>query len=134
MPAPSSVIASTASPSRRAESIETCGAAVLERVREQLAEDERERRRALAGELDPLELGRDLLPADEPLDEHRPQPVEQLGEVDVLVPLLGQLLVDGGDREDPVDGVAERLPGSTPSARACSRRSEATVCRLFLTR
>ena len=40
----------------------------------------------------------------------RAQPVEQLGEVDVLVALLGQHLVHRGDREDPVDRVLERLP------------------------
>ena len=33
----------------------------------------------------------------------------QLRELDVLLALLGQRLVHGGDREDPVDGVLERL-------------------------
>ena len=47
--------------------------------------------------------------AADALHEHRAQPVDQLGEVDVLVALLGQHLVHGGDREDPVDGVLERL-------------------------
>ena len=84
-------------------------AAVLERVLEQLAEDERERGRALAGEGDRLELGLDLLAGDEALDEHRAEPLDQLGEVDVVLAVLGQHLVHGGDREDPVDGVAERL-------------------------
>ena len=76
---------------------------------EQLREDERERRRALAGERHRLELGRHLAAGADALHEHRAQPVEQLGEVDVLVALLGQHLVHGRDREDPVDRVLERL-------------------------
>ena len=84
--------------------------AVLERVPEQLGEDERERRRAMAREDHRLELGRHLAARTDALHEHRAQPVEQLGEVDVLVALLGQHLVDRRDREDPVDRVLERLP------------------------
>ena len=34
----------------------------------------------------------------------------QLGELDDVLAVLRQHLVHGGDREDPVDGVAERLP------------------------
>ena len=84
---------------------------MLERVREELAEDERERRRALAGELDRLELGGNVLSGDEPLHERRAKSIDELGEVDDVLPVLGQLLVDGGDRENPVDRVPERLPG-----------------------
>ena len=47
MPAPSSAIVSTTSPSRCARAIDTCVAPVLERVLEELGEDERERRRLL---------------------------------------------------------------------------------------
>ena len=50
-----------------------------------------------------------MLARAEPLHEHRPQPVEQLAEVDVVVAPLGQHLVDGRDGEDPVDRVLERL-------------------------
>ncbi len=82
---------------------------MLEGVPEQLAEDERERRRPLPLEPDRLELGAHVLAHHEPLHEHRPQPVDQLVELDVVLAVLGQHLVDGGDREDPVDGVAERL-------------------------
>ena len=85
-------------------------AAVLERVLEELGEDERERRRALARERHRLELGRDVLPGDEPLHEHRAQAVDELAEVDVVLAMLGEHLVHGRDREDPVDGVVERLP------------------------
>ena len=53
----------------------------------------------------------DLLARDEALHEHRTEPVDELGEIDDVLPVLGQLLVHGGDREDPVDGVAERLLG-----------------------
>ena len=83
-------------------------AAVLERVLEELAEDERERRCAVAGERHRLEVRLDVLPDDEALHEHRPQPLDQLGEVDVVLAVLGQHLVDGGDREDPVDRVGQR--------------------------
>ena len=111
-------------------------AAVLERVLEQLARrrapaPSRGRPPATTGSSD----GCDLLPAAEPLDEHRAQPLEQLAEVDALVAPLGQHLVHGGDREDPVDRVVERAPRRRrASPRACSRSSDATVCRLFLTR
>jgi hypothetical protein len=44
------------------------------------------------------------------VDDHRPQPLDELGEIDVVVAPLRQDLVDGGDREDPVDRVGERLP------------------------
>ena len=84
---------------------------------------------------DRLELGGHLLARDETLDEHRPQPVEQLGEIDVVLAVLRQHLVHRGDREDPVDRVPERLARiDVLGARACSRSSDATVCRLFLTR
>ena len=60
-------------------------AAVLERVLEQLAEDERERGRAPARERHVRERGLDVLLRAQPLDEHRAQPVEQLVEIDLLV-------------------------------------------------
>ena len=85
-------------------------AAVLERVLEELGEDERERGRALAGERDGLELRGHVLPGDEPLHEHRAQPVDELAEVDVVLAMLGEHLVDGRDREDPVHRVVQRLP------------------------
>ena len=82
---------------------------VLERVLEQLGEDERQRGRATAGERDRLEPRLDLAPRADPLHEHRAQPVDQLRQLDVLLALLGERLVDGRDREDPVDRVLERL-------------------------
>ena len=74
--APSSAIARTTSPFRLHESDRHVVATVLECVPEELGEDERERRRTLAGERDGLELRGDLLADDEPLDEHRAQPVD----------------------------------------------------------
>ena len=50
--------------------------AVLERVLEQLAEDERERGRAVARERDLLEPRLDVAAAADPLHEHRAQPVD----------------------------------------------------------
>ena len=84
-------------------------AAVLERVLQQLGEDQCERRRAGARQRDRLELRRHLLAAADTLDEHRPQPVDQVGELDVLVAPLGEQLVHGGDRQDPIHRVLERL-------------------------
>ena len=110
-------------------------AAVLERVLEQLAEDERKRGRAPARERHMGERGLDALLRAQALHEHRAQPVEQLVEIDLLVAPLGQHLVHGSDREDPVDRVLERLPRvDLRRERAWSRSSEATVWRLFLTR
>ena len=109
MPAPSSATASTASPPAPSSVIEIVGAAVLERVREQLAEDERERRGALAGELDRLELGGDLLARRRAPGRASREAGRELGEIDDVPAVLGQLLVHRGDREDPVDRVAERL-------------------------
>ena len=43
------------------------------------------------------------------MHEHRTQAVDQLGELDVLLALLGQRLVHGGDRENPVHRVLERF-------------------------
>ena len=51
----------------------------------------------------------DVAAGADPLHEHRAEAVDQLREVDVLLPLLGERLVHGGDGEDPVDGVLERL-------------------------
>ena len=84
--------------------------AVLERIAEQLGEDERQSGGAIPCQAHRLELGRHLAARPDPLHEHRPEPVEELREIDVLVPLLGQHLVDGRDREDPVDRVHQRLP------------------------
>ncbi len=83
--------------------------AVLEGVLEELGEDERERGRLLARERHGREARGHLLPGDEALDEHRPQPVDELAEVDVVLAVLGQHLVHCGDGEDPVDRVLERL-------------------------
>src|SRR3954447_26635938 len=82
---------------------------VLESVSEELAEDERERGRPLPLEPHGLEAGGDVLADLEALHEHRPQPVDQLVQLDVVLAKLGQHLVDGRDREDPVDGVTECL-------------------------
>ena len=110
-------------------------AAVLERVLEELGEDERERGGTLAGERDRLEVGRHVLPRHQPLHEHRAQAVDELAEVDVVLAMLGQHLVHGRDGEDPVDRVVRATSaGRRSSARACRRRSDATVWRLFLTR
>ena len=83
---------------------------MLESVLEQLAEDERERRGAAAGQGHRLERRLDALLGAQALHEHPPQPLEQVGELDVVVTPLGQHFVNGGDREDPVDGVLERFP------------------------
>ena len=89
----------------------------------------------LSGERDRLELGGHLLSGDEPLDEHRAQTVDELAEVDVVLAMLRQHLVHGGDREDPVDGVVQRLLARRRAPHApAARRSDATDCRLFLTR
>ena len=103
-------------------------AAVLERVAEQLAEDEGERGRPLTRKLDVGERRGHLLAGDEPLDEHRPEPVDELVEIDDVLAMLGEHLVDGRDREDAVDRVAERLlwdrrPLRAPAAGAGTRRS-----------
>ena len=60
------------------------------------------------GERDRLELRLDRLAGDQALDEHRAQPLDQLGEVDVVLAVLGQHLVHRRDREDPVDRVGQR--------------------------
>ena len=83
--------------------------AVLEGVLEELAEDEGERGGAVASERDRLQLGLDLLRRPEALHEHRAQPVDQLRELHVVLAVLGEHLVDGGDREDAVHGVVQRL-------------------------
>ena len=83
--------------------------AVLERIAEQLGEDQRQRGRTIPCQDYRRELGRHLAACPDPLHEHRPEPVEELREIDVLVPLLGQHLVDGRDREDPVHRVHQRL-------------------------
>ena len=43
------------------------------------------------------------------MDEHRAQAIDELAEVDVVLAVLGEDLVHGGDREDPVDRVIQRL-------------------------
>ena len=82
---------------------------MLERVLQQLGEDERERGRAGARERHRLESCLDVAAGAETLHEHRAEAVDQLREVDVLLPLLGERLVHGGDGEDPVDRMLERL-------------------------
>ena len=104
-------------------------AAVLERVLQQLGEDQGERRRASAGKRDRLELRRHLLAAADALDEHRAQPVDQVGELDVLVAPLGQQLVHRRDRENAIDRMLERLARidrvrrTAPADEAATRRS-----------
>ena len=82
---------------------------MLERVLEELAEHERERGRPAARERDRLQVCLDLLRRGEALEEHRAQPLDELVQLDVVVAPLGQHLVHGGDREDAVDRVVERL-------------------------
>ena len=84
IPAPSSAIASSdvAVPLRELDPHRV--AAVLERVLQQLGEDERERRRPVARRaMTDASDAETSLPAAEPLDEHRAQPLEQLAELDV---------------------------------------------------
>ena len=50
-----------------------------------------------------------MLVGRESLNEHRPQAVEQLSQLDVVFVALGQHLVHRGDREDPVHRVEKRL-------------------------
>ena len=82
---------------------------VLERILEELREDERKRSGTLAGERYRLQVGADLLSGDESLDEHRPQPVDELAEVDVVLAVLSEHLVNGRDGEYPIDRVLQRL-------------------------
>src|SRR3954466_10907096 len=60
-------------------------AAVLQRVLEELAEDERKRGGTVAGQRDRLELCLDALACAQALDEHRPQPLQELPKVDLLL-------------------------------------------------
>src|SRR5207247_1111098 len=63
--------------------------AMLEGILEELREHERQSRRLLPCERDGREVGGDLLPRDKPLNEHRPQPVDELAEVDVVLAMHG---------------------------------------------
>ena len=110
IPSPSSATVSTTSPSRPGELDVHALPAVLERVLEELGEHERERRRAIAADRHRLEDRLDALARRQPLHEHPAQPLEQLAHVDVVLALLRQHLVHGGDREHAIDGVLERLP------------------------
>ena len=109
-PTPSSAIASTTSPFRRASSTRIdwppCSSAFWSSSLKTSA--------SAVARLPASETGSmadsTLLPRREPLHEHRAQPVEQLAEVDVLVASLRQHLVHGRDRQDPVDRVVERTP------------------------
>ena len=67
-------------------------------------------RRPVARERDRLDARLDVLAGAEALDDHPPQPLDELAEVDVVLAALGQHLVDSRDREDPVDRVLERPP------------------------
>ena len=109
MPGPSSAISSTASPSSPRSATCTCVPPCSSAFPSSSEKTSASAVARLPASDDRLELGRHLAPGADALDEHRPQPVEQVGEVDVLVALLGQHLVDGRDREDPVDRVLERL-------------------------
>ena len=95
---------------RGASSTSTCVPPCSSAFPSSSREDERERGRTRAGERDRLEPARHLAPGADALGEHRAQAVEQVGQVDLLVPLLGQHLVHRRDREDAVDRVLERLP------------------------
>ena len=101
---------------------------VLERVLQELREHERQRGRASARQRDRLELRRNLLAAADALDQHRPQTVDQVGQLHILVTPLGQQFVHRRDRQDAVDGVLEGLARVDRVAdRAWRRSSEATV-------
>src|SRR5581483_6433970 len=93
-------------------------AAVLERVAEELGEDERERGRAMAGEEHRLELLVDGAAVRDALHQDAAEPPEEIGEVDVVVAALREELVHRGDREDPVHRVLERLSRVDRSGRA----------------
>ena len=75
-------------------------AAVLQRVLEQFAENEGERRGLVAGERNRFQSGLDALSRTQSLDEHRAESVDQLIEIDVVVTAFGQHLVYRGDRQD----------------------------------
>jgi len=64
-------------------------AAVLQRVLEELGEDEREGGRLLARQRDGLQVRGDLFPLDEALYEHRAEPVDELSEFDVVLADVG---------------------------------------------
>ncbi len=100
---------------------------MFERVLEELREHERKSRCASTLEGDRLDLRLDMLLGSEPLDEHGAQPLDQLPEIDIIVPLLRQDLVHGGDREDSGDRVLERLARVSSGRLAWRRRREATV-------
>ena len=102
-------------------------AAVFESILEELREHERKSRSASTLEGDRLDLRFDVLLGSEPLDEHGAQPLDQLPEIDVIVPLLRQDLVHRGDREDSVTESSSALRASVPGARAWRRRRAATV-------
>ena len=82
---------------------------VLERIAEQLREDEGQGCRPVPGERDRLEGGLDVAARSDTLNEHRAQPIEQLCEIDLLVTLFGQHLVHRRNGENPAHGVLERL-------------------------
>src|SRR5437868_10210076 len=63
--------------------------AVLERVLKQLAEHERKRGRPGAGKRDGFEPCRHVATSGKSLDEHGAQPVDEIGQLDVLLALLG---------------------------------------------
>ena len=56
-----------------------------------------------------LELCMDFLSGGQPLHEHRAQPLEQLAQLDDLFALLRQDFMHGGDCEDAIHGILERL-------------------------
>ena len=85
-------------------------AAVLERVLEQLAEHQRHGRRPLAGQHHRLQPAFHLAPS-QALPQHRLQPPDQPGAVDVVVMRGGQQVVHGRDRQDPVHALVERPLG-----------------------
>ena len=83
---------------------------MLQRVLQQLREHERQRGGPVPRQRHRLEHGIDLLRRPQPLDQHRPQPVEEFSELDVFVAPLSEHLVHRRDRQNPVDRIVQRLP------------------------
>ena len=90
-------------------------AAVLDRVRGELAEHQGERGRALGCEHD----GRERAGLERPVErasQHPAQPPHEVGAVDVFVATRGQQVVHLGDREHAADRVAQRALGIDSAA------------------
>ena len=109
MPRPSSAIASRTSPFRRESSIETCRPPCSSAFPSSSLKTSASAVARCPARSTVCSSRGHLLARDETLDEHRAQPLEQLGQVDGILPVLRQHLVHRGDGEDPVDRVSERL-------------------------